>query len=126
MKIIALEEHIVTPEVAEAWRRLEPKWRDLSFKGASEGEIGRRLLEVGGDRLAAMDASGVDVQVLSLTTPGVQNLEADDARLAAGACRRRSTTSSPRPSGPARSVSRPSPRWPRPTPRRRRASWSVR
>ena len=80
MKIIALEEHIVTPEILEAWGRLEPQWRDLSLKGVSEGEINRRLLEVGPDRLAAMDASGVDMQVLSLTTPGVQNLEVDDAK----------------------------------------------
>ena len=80
MRIIALEEHIVTPEIVDAWRRLEPQWRDLSFRGVSEGEVGRRLLELGADRLAAMDASGVDVQVLSLTTPGVQNLAVDDAK----------------------------------------------
>lgn len=80
MQVIALEEHIVTPEIIEAWRKLDPKWQDLSFKGVSKGEVGRRLMEFGADRLAAMDASGVDVQVLSLTTPGVQNLEVNDAR----------------------------------------------
>lgn len=79
MRIIALEEHIVTPEIVTAWKQIEPQWQDLSLKGVSEGEVGRRLVELGADRLAAMDESGVDVQVLSLTTPGVQNLKIDDA-----------------------------------------------
>lgn len=79
MRIIALEEHIATPDVVEAWRRLDPRWQDVGFSHSTQGEVGRRLIELGPDRLAAMDASGVDVQILSLTTPGVQNLEADDA-----------------------------------------------
>lgn len=79
MRLIALEEHIATPDVVDAWRRLDPQWRDVGFGNSSEGPVGAALQELGDERLAAMDTSGVDVQVLSLTTPGVQNLDADDA-----------------------------------------------
>lgn len=79
MKLIGLEEHFVTTEVLEAWRTLNADDRDLAFGPASEGQTSRRLLEIGEDRLAAMDQTGLDVQVLSLTTPGLQNLPAAQA-----------------------------------------------
>ncbi|MBB2926597.1 amidohydrolase family protein [Paraburkholderia silvatlantica] len=79
MRLIALEEHIATPEVIETWRRLDPQWQDVGFRPSSEGAAGSDLQEFGDRRVAAMDASGIDVQVLSLTTPGLQNLDADDA-----------------------------------------------
>ncbi|MBF4995610.1 amidohydrolase [Nocardia sp. BSTN01] len=78
-RIIALEEHIVTTEVLTAWQKLEPRWRDLALTPSSQGDSGRRLADIGDERLAAMDAGGIDVQVLSLTAPGVQNLEPADA-----------------------------------------------
>ena len=79
MRIVALEEHFVTAEALKAWSALDPQWQDSS-KGASEkGEVGRRLLEIGTDRFTAMDDVGVDVQVLSLTAPGLHNLAPDDA-----------------------------------------------
>ena len=62
MKVIALEEHLMTAEVLGASQELA-------------GEIKRRLLDLGPGRLAAMDEAGIDVEVLSLTTPGVQNLD---------------------------------------------------
>src|SRR5215208_3472514 len=37
------------------------------------------LCDLGEGRVAAMDAAGVDVQVLSLTSPGVEQLDADEA-----------------------------------------------
>lgn len=79
MKLTGLEEHFVIPEVLDANRQLDPANRDLAFRPASEGETSRRLLDLGNERIAAMDATGLDVQVLSLTTPGVQNLPAADA-----------------------------------------------
>ncbi|GAB3808977.1 amidohydrolase family protein [Humibacter antri] len=79
MRVIGLEEHLVTPEVLAAWRRLDPADRDLAFVPASTGDTGRRLLDAGEERRAAMAASGVDVQVLSLTTPGLQNLPPGEA-----------------------------------------------
>ena len=78
----------------------------------------RRLIELGGERLSAMEETGLDVQVLSLTSPGVQNLAPDDAvatpdRLQRPACRRGEQASRPparprdtRHPGPGRSGSR--------------------
>jgi predicted TIM-barrel fold metal-dependent hydrolase len=79
MKIIALEEHFVIPEVLQAWENLPPEFQDLAQKSASEGDGGRRLHDLDGERLAQMAEAGVDVQVLSLTAPGVQNLDASNA-----------------------------------------------
>lgn len=42
---------------------------------ADGGVTGERLADLGAGRLALMDEQGVDVQVLSLTTPGLHNLE---------------------------------------------------
>lgn len=84
MRVTGLEEHFVKNEVLENHRSFAPSKRDLAFAETSEGETAWRLLDVDEHRIAAMDATGVDVQVLSLTTPGVQNLAAPDAvRLAA-------------------------------------------
>jgi uncharacterized protein len=79
MKIVALEEHFATLEVMDAWKSVDPAWRDLALKATTEGEGARRLLDLGAERLKAMDEAGIDVAVLSLTTPGVQNLDADVA-----------------------------------------------
>ncbi len=45
----------------------------------SDGEIERRLTDFSDARLHNMDVCGVDVQVLSLTTPAVQNLDPSEA-----------------------------------------------
>lgn len=79
MKTIGLEEHFVTPDVVRAWRALDPRLQDLAIVPSTEGEPARRLAELDGRRFAAMDDTGLDVQVLSLSTPGVQNLERADA-----------------------------------------------
>jgi predicted TIM-barrel fold metal-dependent hydrolase len=78
-RIVGLEEHFVTPGLLDAWGKLPPNRRDLAFRSAADGDTGRRLLELGPERIAAMDATGLSVQVLSLTTPGVQNLPARQA-----------------------------------------------
>ena len=65
------------PDVLHAWQSLDPRWQDLAVKPSSEGEGGRRLLEFGPERIAIMDDESIDVQVLSLTSPGVQSLKAD-------------------------------------------------
>ena len=78
MKIVGLEEHFATAEVINAWKNVDPCWRDLALKASIEGDAAQRLLDFGPKRLAAMDEAGIDVvAVLSLTTPGVQNLGAD-------------------------------------------------
>lgn len=79
MRIIGLEEHFVTDDVLGAWRALDPRWQDLALKPSTEGDRARRLAELDGRRFAAMEETGLDVQVLSLSTPGVQNLDRAEA-----------------------------------------------
>ncbi|MGH9086919.1 MAG: amidohydrolase family protein [Acidimicrobiales bacterium] len=67
MRKIALEEHFVTEELAHY---------GASTAGVAQpgvwAEASRRLLDVSGARIAEMDAAGIDVQVLSLNSPGIQ------------------------------------------------------
>ena len=78
MRIIGLEEHLVVPELVTAWSRLAgmPQTPEAGF---GDDPLAQRLRDAGDHRLGAMDAQGVDMQVLSLTTPGVQNLAPADA-----------------------------------------------
>jgi hypothetical protein len=79
MKIIALEEHFRNAAIEEAVKKtLPPSQRD--FFVASMALSGPPELEdLGIDRLKHMDAMGIDVQVLSYTTPGKQVLPASEA-----------------------------------------------
>ncbi|MGY4979368.1 amidohydrolase family protein [Streptomyces sp. 900105755] len=78
MKIIALEEHFVVPELMDAWHDgPDATEEDSALERARR--VQRALLDTGEQRIADMDDQGVDVQVLSLTSPGVQNLPAPDA-----------------------------------------------
>ena len=79
MRIVGLEEHFVTPDVLAAWHALDARWQDPALQHHERGEIGARLADLGERRLADMDETGLDVQVLSLTAPGVQSLEPADA-----------------------------------------------
>lgn len=79
MQLIGVEEHFVTADVLDAWRAVTPPVQDLAFSPSTEGESGRRLADLGSGRIAAMDDAGLDVQVLSLTTPGLHNLAPRDA-----------------------------------------------
>ena len=82
---IATEEAFSVPEVfaaLEGWLahadRDEPDHDFLSFLFGQElpglQRVRRQLLDLEDERLAIMDANGVDVHVLSLTAPGVQTL----------------------------------------------------
>ncbi|MBO4252297.1 amidohydrolase family protein [Streptomyces griseorubiginosus] len=96
MTIIALEEHYSTQSLRDAnaghFLLRNPLVRDsddaragTGFAGAGRELVGR-LHDLGERRLANMDAAGIDVQVLSQSTPGPENLEASLAvRLAAEA-----------------------------------------
>ncbi|WP_022901120.1 amidohydrolase family protein [Humibacter albus] len=71
MRLIALEESFSLPTLASRF----PGMLDLGpIRVSSEfvHHVAERLPELAGMRLADMDANGVDVQVLSLTAPGVQ------------------------------------------------------
>ena len=74
LRRISCEEAFTTPEVLEASRVLArgvPSMRS----GPIAGPIIPPLLDLGAGRIADMDAAGVDIQILSLTSPGVQHLE---------------------------------------------------
>ncbi len=90
-KRIATEEAFATKELfAQFGKLLDSGFRDPGFESLwgfylrSEAErpqlIRARLLDLGARRLADMDETGIDVQVLSLTSPGVNMFEADVAR----------------------------------------------
>lgn len=77
--LIGIEEHWLSDPVDRALRGLTGDDRDASLVLNDHGDVRSRLADVGAGRLAAMDAQGVDVQVLSLAPPGAQVPVAADA-----------------------------------------------
>jgi hypothetical protein len=77
MRTITLEEHFASPGFFEG------PGKDLKDRAQRFGDRAARLLEqlsdVGDKRIAEMDAAGIDMQVLSLTSPGVEQLEVSQA-----------------------------------------------
>jgi predicted TIM-barrel fold metal-dependent hydrolase len=77
MRTITLEEHFAIPGFAEE--------ASLSFldearlSGGRTAETVRRLHDLGDGRIAEMDAAGIDVQVLTFTSPGPDQLDAKEA-----------------------------------------------
>lgn len=80
MALIAIEEHWNLPELTAAVRALPAGRGDPSIVLDEMGDNLQRLDDLGQGRIAAMDAQGVDVQVLSLAPPGTHPLDAADAR----------------------------------------------
>lgn len=79
MRIYGLEEHMATPEVIEAWKRADPGLTEPMMRWALASDLTPALLDLDDGRLAAMDGAGIDIAVLSVTTPGLQNLAAAEA-----------------------------------------------
>jgi 2,3-dihydroxybenzoate decarboxylase/5-carboxyvanillate decarboxylase len=90
MRKIAVEEAFSIPEVAAAFREVVRGPSESSDLGLLRGVYGNQggytsmkfldgLLDVEDRRINDMDANGVDMQVLSLTSPGVQMFDADTA-----------------------------------------------
>lgn len=71
MRTIALEEHFWTPALASP-----PGAGVLALLGE---DLDAPLRDLGEGRLAAMDAAGIDVQVISHNAPAAQHLPADEA-----------------------------------------------
>ena len=88
---IATEEAFAPPELIATWRTMietgsydDPGFISLvGFYTAARTERSKfvfdRLQDLGEDRLADMDAAGVDRQIISLTAPGTQVLTPDHA-----------------------------------------------
>lgn len=84
MRRIATEEAFVIPEVLRPMLdrfAAQPYDPDLFFwsKAADGSPLQRRLLDLGEERLQIMDETGVDVQLLSLASTGVQMFARDEA-----------------------------------------------
>jgi len=77
MRTIALEEHFASPGFLDGPGH-ELKAQALKF-GAVAAKLFEKLCDVGEKRIAEMDAARIDVQVLSLTSPGTEQLVGDDA-----------------------------------------------
>jgi uncharacterized protein len=77
MRTITLEEHFASPAF------LNGPGKKLKEQAATFGDRAARLLEqltdLGEKRIAEMDKAGIDMQVLSLTAPGVEQLEPAEA-----------------------------------------------
>jgi len=77
MRIITLEEHFATPEFFDGpGRELKDRAQRV---GGRYANLIERLCDIDAKRIAEMDAAGIDFQVLSLTAPGVEQLDAADA-----------------------------------------------
>ena len=83
MRTITLEEHYATPAFMEGpGRQLKDQARALQAHpqvAAALTQLLDRLGNLDDRQIADMDAAGIDVQVLSLTSPGTEQLEAAEA-----------------------------------------------
>jgi len=75
MRTITLEEHFISPGfLAGPGQAFSERLRNSGPRGA---KIVEQLQDVGDKRIANMDAADIDMQVLSLNSPGVEQAEAD-------------------------------------------------
>ena len=85
-RLIATEEACAFSEQVEAIRKLAEHPGDdpdlvmwSRFLSPAYATVLRRLLDLDDERIGVMDEAGVDVHVLSMTSPGVQMFDADTA-----------------------------------------------
>ena len=74
MRTITLEEHFANPGFFDGPGK-ELRERALKF-GDRAARLFEQLSDLGDKRIAEMDSAGIDMQVLSLTSPGLEQLEA--------------------------------------------------
>jgi uncharacterized protein len=69
MRVIAVEEHVGTPQLTAALKVMGVNARD------SVPALASKLNDLGANRLADMDAAGIDMQVLSVAGDGLEKLD---------------------------------------------------
>src|SRR4029434_6193222 len=83
MRVITLEEHYATPAFMDGpGRQLKDQAQAVRAHpqvAAGIAQLIDQLCNLDERRIADMDAAGIDVQVLSLTSPGVEQLDATEA-----------------------------------------------
>lgn len=77
MRTITLEEHFATPGFLDG-PGLKLKEQALKFGGAAANLL-EQICDLSDKRVAEMDAAHIDMQILSLTSPGAEQLEAAEA-----------------------------------------------
>ncbi len=78
MKIITLEEHFQLAEIKKAVAKMLPSFAH-GFHLPAYDAPDSQLEDLGADRLHHMDAMGIDVQVLSYPSSGIQGVPAAEA-----------------------------------------------
>jgi uncharacterized protein len=78
MKTITLEEHFATPRFLDGPGH-ELKEQAEKFNDARAKKLIPQLCDLADKRLAEMDAAGIDMQIVSLTAPGLEQVEVADA-----------------------------------------------
>lgn len=78
-RIVGLEEHMATPDVFAAWRKHDPDLAEPVMRWTVSGNVAGPLLDLDAARIRDMDIAGVDQAILSLTSPGLQNLPRAEA-----------------------------------------------
>ncbi len=80
-RTITLEEHYASPTFMQGAMQAN---REMSASPSPQMEyfakLGKSLTDIGDGRIAEMDEAGIDVQILSLTAPGVEQLSPDDSQ----------------------------------------------
>lgn len=76
LRTITLEEHFASPGFLDGPGK-QLKERASNF-GSRAAYLFEQLTDLGSKRMAEMDAAGINLQVLSLTSPGVEQLPAAD------------------------------------------------
>jgi len=79
MRTITLEEHYASPAYQDGPGRPMREQAKNFGSNSAVSKLFEQLSDVGDGRVAEMDAAGIDLQVLSLTSPGVEQLEPAEA-----------------------------------------------